>query len=503
MGTHESALGFVRWAMVVVSLGGAAQAAEQSQSRAEIERTVARLLASDRAPEAAAVLEEFLKTNPADPQILFDASRVSARMGDPRRSASYAIEALRAGWMDDKALDEHPDLASARGHESWEQVVKIRLDLRATGPAPDPARVPGSTREECELGPSATARTSLSAWLDRFGGGRYRIEPAARLNLLVASSIDREGLDRTLAMLAKLADALTQTLLERTPEQAVLLVIATPTDAQAYFKDPQQAGLYEHRLRQLVVRDTGSTLRHEYTHAIHHGHMERLGQRHPLWIQEALATLFEDWERGPNNEVVLKPNLRTNEAYELVRKRKDLPWTEFVALDDAAFMTAAVDHYAQARSMLLYAAEMGKLQEWYRALTKGFGTDPTGRRALEQVFSAPIGRIEEQWRAWVMDRGKIDATLADGDGVMGISVSGVADGVHIDSVQAGGPAQRAGLREGDVIVQIDATEIRSAGDFLVASARRNAGESLAVRFRRGQIYGTIQVRLASGHASPS
>ncbi len=478
--------------------------AAKPPSRSDLDRNVSRLIAAKREEEALALIESFLAAQGADPQALFDAARIASRMGDPRKSSAFAIDALRAGWLDDRALAEHPDLSTARAHESWVQVELIRVEVRKTGPVPSQENAGRPTASSPELGPSEVARRSLSAWLARYGGGAYRVEEVAEINAIIASSVDRESLDRTIAMLGRLNRALDRTLFPPTNAQddAVLLVIATPKDSHAYFGDSQQGGLYEHGLRQLVARDTGMTLRHEFTHARHHAHMVRIGQRHPLWIQEGIATLFEEWGDGAGGEVVLKPNLRTNEAYDLVRRKQAKPWAEFMSMDDKELMSSPIDHYAQARSMLMWLAEQGKFQEWYRAVVSGFSSDPMGRRAFETVFGAPVGRLEAQWRTWVIDQGKVDATIGRGDGVMGLAISDLPDGVRIDEVQEGGSAHRAGLRRGDVITQIDGGDIRSSGDFLLATAKRNAGESLGVRFRRGDSYATVVVRLADGHASP-
>lgn len=474
----------------------------RSPSRGEVERTVSRLVSAGKPADALPVLEAFIAAHPGDSQSLFDAARVSSLMGDPRQSASFAIAALRAGWLDDAALATHADLARARAHEAWRQVEDVRREVRARGPSADPPPRGATPPSRETLSGDARARESLSNWLDRFGGGRYRIETNPGLNLLIASSIDRESLDRTITALGSLSGALTQTLFGGIQDEAVLLVISTTADAELFFKNPEHAGLYEHGPRRLVTRDTGASLRHEYTHVLHHGHMARKGQHHPLWIQEGIATLFEHWQRGPAQEVVILPNLRTNEAYELVRRHREVPLAEFVAMDDALFLATPIDRYAQARSLLLYVAQQGKLADFYRALVSGFESDPTGRRALEASLEAPLGRIEAQWKAWVRERGPIDAAVTEGDGVMGVSVSGLPDGVRIDSVQDGAPAQRAGLRVGDVITQMDGTDVRGVGDFLLVSAKKNAGENLTLRFRRADSYATVQVRLASGHASP-
>jgi hypothetical protein len=486
-------------ALVAALAGQASAPPPPLPSRSEAERTVARHLTAGRVAEALATQESLAARYPDDPQVLFDAARVASLAGDARQSASFAMSALRAGWLDDEALASHADLARARAHEAWAQVMRVQREIRAETP-----RVPPPTRAGSPdaLVNDARARSSLREWLERFGGGRYRVRSEPALNLLIASSIDTESLDRTIVMLSQLSEALTRSLFERAQDDAVLLVIAPLKDADEFFKNLEHAGLYEHAPRRLVTRDTGASLRHEYTHVLHHGHMARVGQRHPLWIQEALATLFEHWEWGPNRELVVLPNLRSNEAYELVRRHRAVPLAEFVTLSDSEFLAKPIDHYAQARSVLLFVAEQGRLQSFYKAVVAGFATDPTGRRALESALDAPIGRIEADWQAWVRARGPIDASVNTGDGVLGVSLSPLPDGVRIDEVQEGGPAMRAGLRKGDAITQIDGVDIRGVGDFLLIAAKKNPGESLAVRFRRGGSYGTVTVRLASSRASP-
>lgn len=476
--------------LAIAPLVMSAWAGATPPSKEQLELAVPRLVASDRGSEALELIESYLTIHPEDPQVLFDAARVASRFGDPRGAAIYAIQALRSGWIDDKALDEHPDLSRLRAHESWEQVRAVRHQLRESA----------KTEPQTKNGSDAIARRSLQAWLANFGGGRYRIEENASLNLILASAVEPEGFRRSMITIDKLSATLSKTLFGEIQPDTVLLVVATPADAAKFLHDPQHGGLYVHEDRRLVTRDTGSTLRHEYTHVRHYGQMQRLNQRHPVWIQEGLATLFEDWQLGLNGELVILPNLRTNDAFDRVRQRKATPWTDFFALDSKSFMAQPRWNYAQARSMLMYLASQGKLTSWYRLYTASWGEDSTGRRALEQSFGAPIGRIEAQWKEWVHAAGRQDSTIDPGDGVMGTSISTLPDGVRIDSVQDGGPAQRAGIRVGDVITDIGSIEIRSVGDYLLAMADRRAGENVQVRFRRGSLYSIVGVNLAQGHS---
>lgn len=474
--------------------------ASQPPSRSQLDLALPRLLASDRATEALALIDAYLLAFPSDAQVLFDGARVASRIGDARGSAVYAIAALRAGWLDDKALDEHPDLTRLRAHEAWEQVRAVRHQLR------DPSKQGESAKEPPAL-PSkiaandVVARQSLQSWLDRFGGGRYRTEEQPQLNLLIASAIDPDALHRSIASLELLSSTLTKDFFGELQSQTVLLIVATPTDADQFLSNPQHAGLYVHEARRLVTRNTGSTLRHEYTHLRHYGQMDRLGQRHPIWILEGLATLFEDWQIGPAGQLVVLPNLRCGDIYDRVKKRKATPWIEFITMNEQPFMAEPQWNYAQARSMLMYFASQGKLISWYRRYITNWRDDPTGQRAMEQEFAAPIGRIEAQWKAWVLANGRQDSTIDSGDGVMGARVSNLPDGVRLDAVQLAGPAQRAGMRQGDVITDIGSQEIRCVGDYVLAMASRKSGENVKVRFRRGALYSIVEVNLASGHAT--
>ena len=58
---------------------------------------------------------------------------------------------------------------------------------------------------------------------------------------------------------------------------------------------------------------------------------------------------------------------------------------------------------------------------------------------------------------------------------------GDAEGVEILSVQPGGPADRAGLRKGDVVVSMDGTPVRSAEDLHRAAQKGTAVHELVIR----------------------
>lgn len=487
----------------VLLLASAALGTDDSQApptptRSQLELNLARLTSAQRHTEALALIDLFLTTHPDDAQVLLDGARTACRCADARAAATYAIRAIRAGLVDDRALDEDPSLARLRAHESWEQVRAVRHQFRE-----DAERARESAKQlDPTLRDETIAQQSLREWTARFSKGKYRTETHDDLNLIIASAIEREGVDKAIAMLTALSQTLRKSLFGEIQQDRVLLVVATPKDAAAFFENPQHGGLYVHEARRLVTRETGATLRHEYTHVLHFGDMQRRRQHHPIWIQEGLATLFEEWRVGANGEPVILSNLRSNEMLDRIRNEKSTAWIDFLALDNASFMAQPELNYAQARSILMFLAAHGKLGAWYALYTAGYGEDSTGRRALELVLDAPIGRIDGMWKAWVTANGRRDSTIDAGDGVMGVGISGVPDGVRIDSLQPGGPALAAGLAVGDVLTEIKGQEVRSVADFLLVTAPLRAGENLQVRYRRGKMYSIVRLTLASGHALP-
>jgi putative serine protease PepD len=67
-------------------------------------------------------------------------------------------------------------------------------------------------------------------------------------------------------------------------------------------------------------------------------------------------------------------------------------------------------------------------------------------------------------------------------------------------VQAGGPADRAGLRAGDVIVAINGTPTRSPDEVVIATRLHQPGDRLAVTYERNGTRHTVHIRLGRAFA---
>ena len=173
-------------------------------------------------------------------------------------------------------------------------------------------------------------------------------------------------------MLDAQADHLVATLFERYPRTPVLLVVARPEDAAAFFADGTTAGLYEHARRRLITRDIGESLRHEFTHLLHHAQMERLGQRHPIWIQEGLASLYEHHRLDASGRVEFLPNSRHNVAYRAARAAVARPLRELVGLSHREFMDESTRLYPQSRALFEFIAAEAGLPRFWQAYLETF-----------------------------------------------------------------------------------------------------------------------------------
>ena len=87
--------------------------------------------------------------------------------------------------------------------------------------------------------------------------------------------------------------------------------------------------------------------------------------------------------------------------------------------------------------------------------------------------------------------------------VMGITVdtqftgSGALISSESAGVIAGGPADKAGLKRGDIIISLDGVEVENSNELIVAIRSKNIGDKVKVKFRRNNITREVDVVLAA------
>jgi len=85
---------------------------------------------------------------------------------------------------------------------------------------------------------------------------------------------------------------------------------------------------------------------------------------------------------------------------------------------------------------------------------------------------------------------------------LGVGTVAGTSGAEVEQVTAGSPAQRAGLRAGDVIASVDGRAVREPDDIAQAIADRAPGDRIELTVRASGGERTVQVELGTRPAQP-
>jgi len=462
--------------LMCVCFAGAPTAEAQSrQSARDLEQQIYRSFDLKRYHAAIDQIDEYLELRPNDPHMLYNMACARALIGERDNAASTLRRAVEAGFVAFGHMRNDPDLESIRDHPTYKAILLAADDTAQRG-----------------------AQRVISRWRNRFGSDDYTYEVDEARNLCYATSLDPVAQQETRAMLETQADHLKDTLFGAMPPYYVLVALPTPRHADELLKgDSSVGGLYDHGQRVLVTRNVGGSLRHEFFHLMHYGHMERIGQDHPLWIQEGMASLYEDYELSDDGDITFTPNERHNIVRRLARAGRLMSWDRLMRIEDRRFMADAAQLYPQVRSIFEFIADGPGLAEFYRVYVKHYPKDETGRKAIEMIFDDELDEIERRWRRWVVARPAVDRSISRGDAAIGILADPHAtnDGVLIDEILEGTSAARSALRVGDVIVGIDSRPTRSLNELQAVIAMHSPGDVIRVRARRGEEYYTTAITL--------
>ena len=80
---------------------------------------------------------------------------------------------------------------------------------------------------------------------------------------------------------------------------------------------------------------------------------------------------------------------------------------------------------------------------------------------------------------------------------LGVSLDANATAARIGAVRSGTPAERAGLKAGDVVTALGGTPVSSSGELASAIAAHRPGESVSVTYKRRGASHTVTLKLAS------
>ena len=342
------------------------------------EERVAELFDAQDYDGAAAYIEERLASVPDDAAMLYSLACARSRLGDRDVAADLLMRAIKAGFNDFSQMQRDGDLMAVRDHKTF---VTLVAALKAAD--------------------DLVTRRQLELFLESMPGDITRIDRDSLPGIAIVTQ--DEGIDiATLAPVMRDHIRLVSHTLfgGQGLRQRINVFLPSVDEGSALLNRRHAGGVYRHNQRMLIALDTAVCLRHELVHALHHGEMDRLGQQHPLWIEEGLALLLEDYEADSTGSIQFPQTERDNIARMMLREERLMSWSLLMADDDAVTVDPARS-YAQLRSMMRFIHRNFGIGNWYATYVEHFQDDPTGRVSLEAISGSSIAELESQWRQWL------------------------------------------------------------------------------------------------------
>lgn len=451
----------------------AAGASAQPMPNDKVERLGALLGAGKRA-EALALAQEIAEASPKNHLAHYNLACARAVAGDAKAAMDALVQAIGWGFVDFDHMERDAHLVSIR-----EEPMFVAT-LAGWGELLD-------QRGEAD-------RASLQRALDP-QAYTYERDDAARLN--IASAFDPRGREAAKREMQRVEQWSREHLpmlfdfLDNRPPAWVTVILPTTRDFVRLIGVPNVGGYYDKDSKRLVCRDVGPSLRHEFFHVLHWRHMARIGQEHPVWVQEGLATLFEDMA-GDGAQATFLASWRTNMVKRMARRGGVVDLEDLVTMPRERFMGPRRQaHYAQARALMMYLADRGVLDDWYARYVAGFAGDPTGAVALRAALGgADLPDVQRGFEAWLATLPEVSEVGEPRGATFGVVMDpGQGDGPVVGEIVAGRvPAPPAGerLRHRDVVLAVEGEPTPTLDDLYRVLGSRQPGAEVEVLVRRGR-----------------
>ena len=202
------------------------------------------------------------------------------------------------------------------------------------------------------------------------------------------------------------ADALQREFFDAKPNDPILILLFEYDGpyrrlAKEWFNDTDISPYGYFRHDNIMVMNVGTgtgTLVHELTHALIKPDFKNV----PDWFNEGLGSLFEQCILD-GGKIRGLPNWRLPALQRAIRADKLRPLTELIE-DEHFYADEHVGlNYAQARYLLYYLQQKGKLAAFYKQLRANHADDPTGLAMLKKTIAPQsLDEFEKQWRSWVL-----------------------------------------------------------------------------------------------------
>jgi len=346
---------------------------------------------------------------------------------------------------------------------------------------------------------AAEANTLAASYQRKFGEG-YTTRIDNRRHLVYVSALDENALGHVVRLLGAYADAQQRLLFPDALQWNVAVVLPTLSDYRRGGPPDDTSGYYNPATRTLTSISMSNVLIHEFTHALHHADQVRAGQRHPVWISEGLATLFQ-CSRVEAGRIEVLQEASLVGLQEWVRQKKALSLADLCTIGREAFVRQAMLCYPEVHYLMLYVHRQDKLEAFYETYKSRYASDPTGAKALEATLGKPLGEIETDWQRWVLALEPPWRPAHLPVAQLGIRMRRAPEGVQVDGFLPGSAAQRAGvLKVNDIILSVAGQPTPTARDLAEAVDACKPGEIVDIEVvRREQ---TLNLKHVLGATRP-
>ncbi len=444
---------------------------EQSrQQLLQLTRKAINLLQSGKPAEAEQALSEALTIDPTVAVNLYNMACAKALLGRSDAAIDYLERAALEGFTDFVHIAGDSDLNSLRDLARFRQFLTRKDEFQRR------------------------SATRVLEFLKKELGPKYIYEIDERHKLIFASDTDEETQRSLKSWLTRQAASQWEQIFQHKPDNYIVVLLPNPTDYRKMVPMPGVGGLYNPERRTLVCQKMGQIVTHEFTHALHAADIAPLGQEHPIWIMEGLASMYEAG-RFEGDALVPTDNYRLEILQRAARTRRLITLKRLTEMDQGAFVRNATIAYGQASSLMLYLHEKKLLRPFYEAYKRGWESDKNGQKTLEKVLGKPLAQIEADWKAWMLARKPPLMTTGEQGVVIGVGFAEQQDGLRVQNIAPRGPAALAGVQVGDVIVGVGDEEVRDQQSFVPLLARHKPGDEVDLKIRRGQKYLSIPVTL--------
>lgn len=364
----------------------ASQPAVADRQRAfDLSRKAADLIDAQKWSDAEKAVHESLDLVPGNYVCLYNLALVHASTNRLDAAVEDLEKATDAGFTDFHRIEIEPAFVPLRELPRFQKLLARKDEIRHH------------------------AAERMLGELKASFGERYRYLLDEPHKLVFAARLEPRVLDETDKHLQIEQQSLSEQLFSHPPDELIRVVIASSLDFSKLEHRAEVGGHYDDATRTILVKRPGPELRHEFVHALHAADQHALGQEHPVWLSEGLATLYEQPGYTPATQPS-SPRMIPADTWRLARVKAAANHSTFIPIDallkmDRAAFTARADlAYGETGSLLLYLYDHQLLKRFYDAYIAGFAHDPTGASALAKVTGQSLTALQKNWIAWLLAR---------------------------------------------------------------------------------------------------